>query len=77
MCRNPHTLEQMIPLYPAWEDSATRDDARQAARPVSPEETVSSSPDRVRLIDYEAEQTVDVIKRAIAGQVDPEDAFLA
>lgn len=65
----------MIRLYPDWEDGLSSKDTR----PASPEaeEEISSSPIHVRAIDFEAEQTANVVKRAIAGQVDPEDALLA
>lgn len=67
----------MIRLYPNWEDTSTRKDVSQDIRPVSPERSLSSSPVHVRAIDFDAQDTADVIKRAIADQTSPEEALLA
>ena len=73
VCRTPQALEQLISLHPAWESSSVREEPR----PGPSEETVSSSPVHVRAIDYEAQQTADTIRRAIADQEDPDEALLA
>ena len=72
VCRKPHSLDQMIRLYPDWEDA----DANVGSRAVQEDESVSSSPVSVRSIERVGEEAVDSIKLAIAGRQEPQDAFL-
>ncbi|EJF66283.1 hypothetical protein BD309DRAFT_888533 [Dichomitus squalens] len=72
VCRKAQPLDQMIRLYPDWEDSEPRGDSRTAEGGVS----VSSSPVSVRSIERAGEDAVDAIKQAIADRQDAHDALL-
>ena len=72
VCRKRHSLDQMIRLYPDWED----DEVRSASRSSKRDESVSSSPVSVRSIERIGEGVVESIKQAIAGRQQPQDAFL-
>nr|VWO94724.1 Sphingomyelinase (SMase) (EC [Ganoderma boninense] len=62
----------MIRLYPDWEDG----DARVGQRSAGEDEPVSSSPVSVRSIEHAGQEAVNSIKQAIAGNQQPQDAFL-
>ena len=72
VCRKAQSLDQMIRLYPDWEDGETREDSRYAHR----DDPVSSSPVSVRSIERSGEDAVDAIKQAIADRQDTHDALL-
>ncbi|KAI1791652.1 hypothetical protein LXA43DRAFT_1009950 [Ganoderma leucocontextum] len=72
VCRKPQSLDQMIRLYPDWED----DDAHGCSRATKEADSVSSSPVSVRNIERVGEEAVGSIKQAIAGRQEPQDAFL-
>ncbi|KAH9928543.1 uncharacterized protein BXZ73DRAFT_48415 [Epithele typhae] len=69
ICRKEQSLDGMIRLFPTWEDGEPRRDAR----PKSPVDAPPTSP--IWSINAQAERTADAVKRAIADQLDPEEAL--
>ncbi|KAI0672721.1 hypothetical protein C8Q78DRAFT_1077062 [Trametes maxima] len=74
VCRKSQTLETMVRLFLDTEDDSTRENKSEVAHE---EEQLSSSPVSVRSIERAGEDAVSMVKQAIAGREDMQDALLS